>query len=539
MKGNKQGKWTCDGIPKNSNRQYNDTGEHTPYENDGPDCLICGLPREAMIPTRILPSPAPGGSIRRTTAKKSPLLGIVAIALLLLLGGGGVWFLGSKTLNSETEETASPNGNNSAIIGKTAVNSQLISQGEKVLFIGGKNDGEKATAADAFAAQNWEEAIREYQQAYNTDPNDPEAKIYLNNAQARKIGNPLTMAVVIPISQSVNEAKEVLRGVAQYQDEFNRGLPGRFLEVVIVDEAQADIAESLAKDLINSPVNVLGVMGHGVDNNSRNALELYEQNNVAVLSSLNTAITTNNGKSVVKTIPLSQSSTLLGSYLKKVGETLADYAVKNRPGARVAVFYNSDSPYSLQLKQEFVNAMAATEGQVVEEVDIIAGGFNADAAMRGAEIVNANVALLALSKNKVDTAIALAKANENSSDRLMLLGADELYNPTILSKGNAAIDGLVLAVPWQWNSQDTFATQAAAIWKGRVSWRTATSYDATQALAIAFNQHPGDRAAISQELNRGVNVNKSVTNFSIFNNIPLVRANQGKNAGFNYQFDPI
>lgn len=536
---NKQGKWTCDGVPKNSDIEYYGSGPHAPCENDGPDCLECGLPREAMIPTRTLPSPPPGSAIGATGSQKSPLLGIVAIALLLLLGGGGVWYLGSRIFDSDTEQASINGGKNSVILSETAVNSQLISQGEKVLFIGGQNEGQKITAADAFADQNWEEAIREYQQAYNTEPNDPEAKIYLNNSQARKNGNPLTMAVVIPISQSVNEAKEVLRGVAQYQEEFNRGLPGRFLEVVIVDEAQSELAESLAKDLINSPVNVLGVMGHGVDNNSRLALELYEQNNVAVLSSLNTAITTNNNRSVVKTIPLSQSSTLLGTYLKKVGETLADYAVKNKPGARVAVFYNSDSPYSVQLKQEFINAMASRNGRVIEEIDIIGGGFNADAAMDGAKVVGADVALLALSKNKVDTAIALAKANADGGDRLMLLGADELYNPTILQRGNDAINGLVLAVPWQWNSQDTFATQAAAIWKGRVSWRTATSYDATQALAIAFNQHPGDRAAISQELNRGVDVNKSVTNFSIFNDIPLVRANPGTNAGFKYQFDPI
>jgi len=536
---NKQGKWTCDGVPKNSDQEYNGGGEHPPYENDGTDCLMCGLPREAMIPTKTLPSPAPGATIGGVRSQKSPLLGIVAIAIILLLGGSGFWYLGSRIFGSETEEARTNGGKSSVILSETAVNSQLISQGEKVLFIGGKNERQKSTAAAAFASQNWEEAIREYQQAYNTDPNDPEAKIYLNNSQARKTGNPLTMAVVIPISQSVNEAKEVLRGVAQYQEEFNRGLPGRFLEVVIVDEAQSELAESLAQDLINSPVNVLGVMGHGVDNNSRLALELYELNNVAVLSSLNTAITTNNNRSVVKTIPLSQSSTLLGTYLKKVGETLADYAVQNRPGATVAVFYNSDSPYSLQLKQEFINAMASRNGQVVEEIDVIGGGFDADAAMNGAKIVGADVALLALSKNKVDTAIALAKANADGGDRLMLLGADELYNPTILQRGNNAIDGLVLAVPWQWNPQDTFATQAAAIWKGRVSWRTATSYDATQALAIAFNQHPGDRAAISQELNRGVNVNKSVTNFSLFNDIPLVRANPGNDAGFNYQFDPI
>lgn len=527
--------WFCDGEPKNSEQEYYGTGAHAPCENDGPDCQECGLPREAMQPPKTVPSYAP--SLIKT--QKSALPVIVAIALLLLLGGSGIWYLSTRKTNSPAGVTDTNGSKNSVILSENAVNSQFISQGEKVLFLSGANVSQKTAAAEAFARQEWEMAIQQYQQASNTDPNDPEAKIYLNNAQARKVGNPLTMAVVIPITPSVNEAKEVLRGVAQYQDEFNRALPGRFLEVVIVDEAQGDLADSLAQDLINSGANILGVMGHGVDSNSRQALQRYEQNDIAVLSSLNTAITTNNGQSVVRTIPLSQSQTLLGSYLQKVGETLADYAVNNYPPGNVAIFHNSDSPYSQQLKAEFINAMGQTNGRVVNEIDITAADFNPDTAMRDARIANANVAFLALSKNKVDTAIALAKANANTGERLGLLGADELYNPTILVQGNDAIAGLVLAVPWQWNPNDSFATQAAAVWKGRVSWRTATSYDATQALAIAFSNNPGNRAAISQELNQGVVVSKSVTNFNIFNDIPLVQAVPGSNAGFRYQFDPI
>jgi phosphate transport system substrate-binding protein len=42
--------WICDGVPKDG-KQYsnqNPQGKHEPYENFGSDCVICGLPKEAM-----------------------------------------------------------------------------------------------------------------------------------------------------------------------------------------------------------------------------------------------------------------------------------------------------------------------------------------------------------------------------------------------------------------------------------------------------------------------------------------------------------
>lgn len=547
-----QGKWVCDGAPKNSDREYYGAGPHEPCENDGPDCMMCGLPKEAMTASRTILSRRGGGGVRGGgKAAKEPIIAIAVLVLLIVVGAGGFWFVAREKSQEQTEivdantnqDTTTPTQptqtNSLAIVSDTASNPQLISQGEKVLFAGGKNFQQKTTAAQAFAKQDWDRAIQQYQQAVGADPNDPEAKIYLNNAKAKKSGNLMTMAVVVPVTPSVNEAKEVLRGIAQYQDEFNDTLPGQFLEVVIVDEAQGNLAESLAQDLINSPVNILGVMGHGVDSYSRQALQLYEQNNLAVLSSLNTAITSSGGKSTVRTIPLSQSATLLGRYLQKVGETLANYAVKNNSPGNVVVFYNSDSPYSQQLKTQFVNGMSKTNGKVIAEVDIIAAGFDASGAMENATANGANVAFLALSKNKVNQAISLAKANNNNNNRLTFLGADELYNPTILAQGDEAINGLVLAVPWQWNQNDAFASQAAKLWQGRISWRTATSYDAAQALVTAFQNSPGDRFGISQELNQGVSLAKSVTDFNIFDKIPLVKAVPGKEAGFNYQFDPI
>lgn len=532
--------WICDGVPKDG-KSYNSAGPHPPHENYGPDCEMCGLPREAMSVGKTVAKTVVSGGGSKVSAGV-----VVAVVALLLIFGSVGWFLFRPKPSPEPESETGVVTNGGAVtaadpialVSDTAVNGSLISQGEKILLSGGGNFQLKTEAATAFAAKDWNGAIQKYQQATAQDANDPEAKIYLNNARAKQAGNVMALAVVVPITPSPNEAREVLRGVAQYQDEFNRNNPAQFLEVVVVDERQASLADSLAQDLIGSSLNVLAVLGHGVDSNSRQALGNYEKNKIAALSPLNTAITKNDtGGSTVRTIPASQATTLLNSYLQKVGSTLANYAVKNNTAA-VAVFYNSDSPYSEQMKNEFVSALSAGGGQAVQVVDIMAPDFDAATAINNVQQAGAKAAFLALSKNKVDAAVAIAKANNN---QMALLAGDELYNPTLLVQGGEAVAGTVLAVPWRWRQDDPFARDAANLWQGRVSWRTATTYDATRALAIVLTDHPGDRAAISAALNQGITVNNTATEFDLFQDIPLVKAVEGKSGptGSRYQFDPM
>lgn len=531
--------WICDGIPKDG-KSYPSAGPHPPHENYGPDCEMCGLPQEAMNVGKTVV--AAGGVVGSSNVPAGAV--VAAVALFLIFGSAG-WFFFRPKPKPERERTAEvKNGGSSktadsmALVSDTAVNGSLISQGEKILLSGGENFQLKTEAATAFAAKDWNGAIQKYQQATGQDANDPEAKIYLNNARAKQAGKVMAIAVVVPITPSPNEAREMMRGVAQYQDEFNRNNPAQFLEVVVVDERDASLADSLAQDLISSSLNVLAVLGHGVDSNGRQALGSYEKNKIAALSPLNTAITNNeSGGSTVRTIPASQATTLLNSYLKKVGETLANYAVKNNT-ASVAVFYNSDSTYSEQMKNEFVSALSAAGGQAVQVVDIMAPDFDAATAVNNASQAGAKAAFLALSKNKVDAAVAIAKANNN---QMALLAGDELYNPTLLVQGGEAVAGMVLAVPWRWRPDDPFALDAANLWQGRVSWRTATTYDATRALAIALTDHAGDRAAISAALNQGITVSNTATEFDLFQDIPLVKAVKGKSgpSGSGYQFDPI
>ena len=191
----------------------------------------------------------------------------------------------------------------------------LISQGEKILLTGSvqpevqpkaiiKATTRRMEGARAFYRESWDEAIAKFHQASEIDLNDPESLIYLNNARARKAGKPLTIAVAVPVTDSPDTTKEVLRGVAMAQEEFNHEpfMPDRLLEVVIADISDPDKASDVA-DLVSGcskiisyftslcdfqalqiplnlllygrlrTVNVLGAMVYEVDEASRGLIE--------------------------------------------------------------------------------------------------------------------------------------------------------------------------------------------------------------------------------------------------------------------------
>ncbi|WP_373526438.1 caspase family protein [Nostoc sp.] len=107
-----------------------------------------------------------------------------------------------------------------------------ISLGEKILLKQDTNS-DKEAGVRALAEGDCLTAISKFQAYRKTNPSDPEALIYLNNAKARQQGNRLKIAVSVPIGESPNIAQEMLRGVAQAQNEVNSGLGinGKALEV--------------------------------------------------------------------------------------------------------------------------------------------------------------------------------------------------------------------------------------------------------------------------------------------------------------------
>ena len=76
------------------------------------------------------------------------------------------------------------------------------------------------------------------------------------------------------------------------------------------------------------------------------------------------------------------------------------------------------------------------------------------------------------------------KTQNPPKPELKMLGGGILYNGDILANGRKNVEGLRIAVPWfgETLQAQSFAKKSAGKWGGGISWRTATSFDATQAL---------------------------------------------------------
>ena len=95
--------------------------------------------------------------------------------------------------------------------------------------------------------------------------------------------------------------------------------------------------------------------------------------------------------------------------------------------------------------------------------------------------------MLAPHVDRIDRAISLARSNRG---KLPLYGSTTLYTFQTLKDGQKDVDGLVLPVPWhpETNPGSRFSENARQRWGGIVNWRTATSFDATQAVIAGLRQ---------------------------------------------------
>lgn len=128
-------------------------------------------------------------------------------------------------------------------------------------------------------------------------------------------------------------------------------------------------------------------------------------------------------------------------------------------------------------------------------------GFEGDRVL-DAEREGADTLMIAASTDTLKAAADLINTNEGV---LPILGGDELYNRAILAETRANSQVLIIAVPWHLLSNDTdaeFVRSSRDLWKGDVSWRTASTYDEVLAIATELKgdaSREGLKAALDSE----------------------------------------
>ncbi|MBE9231073.1 ABC transporter substrate-binding protein, partial [Cuspidothrix issatschenkoi LEGE 03284] len=390
-----------------------------------------------------------------------------------------------------------------------------ISRGERTLFPN-TNNRFRDQGIQAFQRKNYQQAADLFKQAIQANRNDPEVVIYYNNALAREAGSPFTLAVVVPIGTNSSDAQEILRGVAQAQDQFrkNKALNGRLLEIVIANDSNKDQAKQVAKELVKD-TSILGIIGHNSSDATQVALEEYAKARLPIISPTSTSILLNNPV-FFRAVYSDESG----------GRKLAEYAYKNLQLKKAVIFANPNSPYSNSIREIFTNQFEKLGGEVIRKpmIDLTASSFDAEKevakSVYGGE---AEVVLLFPDTQSTGIAINIAKEISSRNERLRnspqnppirqlkMLSGDTLYNNETLARGGKDLEGLIIVIPWfrETLQAKPFAQASDKIWGGGISWRTATSYDATQAFIKTLANNPS-RTTVLEGLEK-VTLNSSET----------------------------
>ncbi|MEH2334637.1 ABC transporter substrate-binding protein [Nostoc sp.] len=248
-----------------------------------------------------------------------------------------------------------------------------ISLGEEILSKQQDTNPDKEAGVKAFLEGNCQLAIDKFNLSRQTNPTDPETLIYLNNAKARQQAEHVKIAVSVPIGTNPNVAKEMLRGIAQAQDEVNKsgGINGKALEVAIAnDNNDPSEAVQLASRFVKD-ASILAVVGHNFSNASISAAPVYQKGGLVMISPTSYA----------------QNLTSIGNYIfrtapsvKSIADNVSNYAIKIAGKTNFLICVDYQGMDNQSFNSEFVKAIKAAGGQINStECDISARDFNPSA----------------------------------------------------------------------------------------------------------------------------------------------------------------
>lgn len=474
--------------------------------------------------------------------KNDSLILLLALTITTAIAGGGMWWVNRSFPNllgrAPSGNTTLPQNLPDRPLSSQELQSQT-SSGDRLLFPS-LITPLKQQAAQAYAGGNYRQAVGDLENSLKANRNDPEALVYLNNGIALRDNQPsLTLVASLPIGPEENAAKELLRGIAQAQNEINQrgGIRGKKLRILIADDRNDDLlVEQLAKYYSDQP-EVLGVIGHFGSDASIAGSVVYESQGLAMISPTSTSTNLSGaGKFIFRTVP---SDRFAGSALEK-------YTLIQLKKRRAAIFYNSTSNYSKSLKDVYTTDLFTDGGEVVAEFDLEVSDFNAANAFGEATQKGAEVLVLLPNSAVLDQALQILQVN---GGRLPSVGGDSMYKPKTLEVAQRDGVNMVIAVPWHidGNPGASFPKTSRQLWGGEVNWRSAMAYDAAMAFITALGKSPQPtrttvQAALSDHNFSAPGAGEPIRFLASGDRnqrIQLVQIRPGKISGYGYDFVPV
>jgi branched-chain amino acid transport system substrate-binding protein len=350
-----------------------------------------------------------------------------------------------------------------------------ISLGEEILSQ--NSTPEKQAGVQAFRAKNYPQAVEYLTASLGKRPNDPEARIYLNNAIAAYSKSTIKIAVSVPIGNNQPIAEEILRGVAEYQQDINRnfGISGKPLQVVIANDNK--IAQDVARKFVKDPA-IFAVIGHNSSNASVAASGIYEQEKLVMISATSFANQLQKSAYIFRMVP--QITFFAAQLSKGAGMAL--------PHPKFAICIDDVSPDQASFRNEFKNVASAYKAQHINLLcNFEQANFKPMTVVEEIQKNKVNSLLIAPFVNNLPQAIAIFKAMREKQLQVKLFGSPTLYNDKTIEWGGKAVENLTISVPYFPDAAEKKSFRS--LWKAELNtWRTTMAKDTTNAIATALKQ---------------------------------------------------
>jgi branched-chain amino acid transport system substrate-binding protein len=384
-----------------------------------------------------------------------------------------------------------------------------ISLGEEILLETNRQDNSLEQGRKAFKNQEYKQAIQLFKKSLDRLPNNPEIRIYYNNARAAiQDKNPLKIATSVPLGNNPETAQEILRGIALFQQELNdeqaKNPDFHFLQVVVANDNNSAVdAEDRAKKFVKDP-SIIAVVGHNASAASEAAKDIYVQGKIVAISPTSFSPKISGNDYIYKMVPEMETfATSLSEYIREQTDKLIIQNPTN------LICYDSRSGDNTNFAQKYRNILLGQQFQkFVKDEDFdcnIAPKINLDEQEIYQKIAQyqVNILMIAPYINDLKRAANIFKQRPAEQLNLVILGSPTFQSYLTLAEGKQGVENLVITVPWYDLKQDNYIQ---SFWQNKINvWRTPMSYDATKVILTALRQlyqqgQKFDRESLNQVL---------------------------------------
>jgi len=367
-----------------------------------------------------------------------------------------------------------------------------ISLGEEILLKTNRQDNSLERGRQAFKNKEYKQAIQLFKQSLDRLPNNPEIRIYYNNARAAyQDRNPLKIATSVPLGNNPEIAQEILRGIALFQQELNdeqaKNPDFHFLQVVVAnDNNSAADAKDRAEKFVKDP-SIIAVVGHNASAASEAAKDIYVQGKIVALSPTSFSSKISGNGYIYKMVPdLETFATTLSEYIRQQTDKLIIQNPTN------LICYDNRSGDNFNFAKKYRNILLGQQFQKIVKDEDFDCNIEPKINLGEQEIYQkiaqyqVNILMVAPYVNDLKRAVSIFKQRPAEKLNLVILGSPTFQSYLTLAEGKQGVENLVITVPWYDLKQDNYIQ---SFWQNKINvWRTPMSYDATKVILTALRK---------------------------------------------------